>query len=60
MQNDPNGPLAYTINGAANALSVSRASIYRLCNRKELDMRKIGQRTVVTASSVKRLIGEAA
>ena len=60
MQYDQDAPLAYTINGAAKALSVSRSHIYRLVARKELDQRKVGQRTVITASSIKRLIGEAA
>jgi excisionase family DNA binding protein len=60
MPQEPDAPLAYTINGAAKALSCSRSHIYRSAMRGELDLRKVGQKSVITASSIKRLIGEAA
>jgi hypothetical protein len=60
MQHDQPRPLTYSINGAAFELSVSRASIYRLIAQSKLDLRQVGNRSVITASSIKRLIGEAA
>jgi excisionase family DNA binding protein len=60
MQYNQPRPLTYSINNAAFQLSISRASIYRLIAQKKLDLRKVGNRSVVTASSVMKLIGEAA
>ncbi len=50
--------LTYSIPEAANQLSVSRATIYRLFESGELEYRKVAGRTVVTHAALLRFIGE--
>lgn len=52
--------LAYSVSEAAKAISVGKSTIYRLINDGEIDARKIGTRTLITASSLRRFVGEAA
>ncbi len=47
---------ALTIDGAAQYVGVSRASIYRLIQRGELTPRKIGRRTVIARADLDRMI----
>lgn len=52
--------LAYSINEAANALSVGRTSIYAMISQGRLDAFKLGRRTLIKAESIKLLVsGEA-
>ena len=60
MQHDHPRPLTYPINAAAHELSISRASLYRLVKQQKLELRKVGAKSVITTSSIMRLIGEAA
>lgn len=53
-------PLAYSIKEAGRVLGgLCRASVYRAVHRNELDLVKIGGRSMITADSIKaRLAGE--
>lgn len=46
----------YKVSSAMKKLDVSRATIYRLVGRGELDVVKIGTSTRVTAASIERVI----
>lgn len=48
-------PLAISINAAAKALSIGRSSLYGLIKTRQLDVIKIGTRTLVTTASLTRL-----
>lgn len=53
-------PLAYSIPETGRMLGgICRASVYRLVNRQELELVKIGGRSMITAQSIKaRVRGE--
>lgn len=53
-------PLAYSVKDACRVTSLGVTRVYQLIHEGRLDARKIGRRTVVTAASIRRLIGEAA
>lgn len=48
-------PLAVSINSAAKALGIGRSSIYSLIKEGRLEAIKIGRRTLLTTTSIKRL-----
>ncbi|WP_215761902.1 helix-turn-helix domain-containing protein [Acetobacter sp. P1H12_c] len=48
-------PLAISVNAAAKALSIGRSSLYGLIKAGQLDVIKIGTRTLVTTESLTRL-----
>jgi len=48
-------PLAISINAAAKALSIGRSSLYGLIKAGQLNVIKIGTRTLVTTASLTRL-----
>lgn len=48
-------PLVRTIPDAAQLLQVSRSSVYRLIERGDLTLAKIGGRSMVTVDSIERL-----
>lgn len=48
--------LAYSINETARALSLGRTSIYALIAEGKLETFKLGRRTLVKATSIRRLI----
>lgn len=50
-------PLAYSPKDAARVTGLGLTTIYRLINDGTLDRRKVGSRSLVTASSVRRLLG---
>lgn len=50
--------LLVSINDAAKALSVGRTSVYDLIRSGKLETRKMGRRRLITASSIRRLVGE--
>ncbi len=49
------GPLLVTVKGAAQALGVSPTSIWRLTKKGNLEVRKIGGRTLITMESIRRV-----
>ncbi|MGK2911098.1 MAG: helix-turn-helix domain-containing protein [Sphingobium sp.] len=48
-----------SIPDACTMLSVKRSTIYRLIDKKKLDVVKIGARTLVRVSSIRKMAGEA-
>lgn len=53
-------PIGLSIPSAANTLGgLSRATIYRMIARKELEAVKIGTRTLVTVSSIEAYVARA-
>lgn len=53
--NTPVEPLVYTVKDAKRLLSISHTTLYRAINAGDLEVRKIGARTLITAASIKRL-----
>lgn len=49
--------LLVSITDAAKALSLGRTSIYELMRSGELETRKMGRRRLITAASLRRLVG---
>ena len=53
-------PHGYSIKGACDATSLGRTKIYSLIANRQLEVVRIGRRTIVKAESIRRLIeGEA-
>jgi helix-turn-helix protein len=50
------GSFAYSPVAAGRVLGVGRSLVYELIGRGDLDARKIGNRTVITADSIRRLL----
>lgn len=48
--------LAYTIPDASRVSGIGRTSIYKLASEGKLELRKIGSRSLITASSLRSLI----
>lgn len=53
-------PRAYRINDACATLQISRSHIYAMAAKGKVKFVKIGNRTVVPASEIDRLLGEVA
>lgn len=51
-----NNKLAYTVEEAAELLSLSRANVYRLLDLKELDSVRIGRSRRVTAAQLEAFL----
>ncbi len=49
-------PIVISVKNASKALGLGRTSIYALINQGKLETIKIGRRTLVTVSSIRRLI----
>ncbi|GGD61014.1 helix-turn-helix domain-containing protein [Erythrobacter arachoides] len=49
-------PLAYSINEACRVSSLGRTQLYSLIKQRRLEVRKIGRRTLIPASSLRNLI----
>lgn len=63
VNNVPVEPALYTVNDAKRLLSVSHTTLYRMLGASanpRLDVRKIGNRTLITAESIKRVIEQGA
>jgi excisionase family DNA binding protein len=61
MQTATPEPLAYSIADACRVSSIGRTKLYELIGNGRLEARRIDGRTVIPASSLRRLIeGEAA
>lgn len=56
----PRRPDAWTVNDALRQLSVSRATLYKMANKGEIRLARIGGRTLVPDAEIKRLVGEVA
>jgi excisionase family DNA binding protein len=52
-------PLTVSIAQAAATSGLSRATLYRMIDRSELDTIKVGSRRLVRVASLKALLGEA-
>ncbi|MFN3619609.1 helix-turn-helix domain-containing protein [Sphingorhabdus sp.] len=48
--------LAYTINDAARVSGLGRTTLYKLAGEGKIELRKIGARSIITASSLRALI----
>jgi excisionase family DNA binding protein len=46
----------FSINSVADDLSVCRSSVYSLCRRGELELIKVGGKSVITADSVQAYV----
>lgn len=51
--------IAYTVPEALAAIGIGRTNFYKLAGEGKIDLRKVGGRTLVTATSLHRLIEEA-
>jgi len=51
------GPVTLSIKEAAGAFGIGRSTIYKLINDRQLQTIKIGNRTLVTMASIRRLAG---
>lgn len=49
-------PLAYSVTEACKVSSIGRTTLYELINSGQLEVRKIGKRTLITARSLRALI----
>lgn len=49
-------PILISVNDAARTLSLGRTSIYELINQGQLEIVKIGRRTLVRVESLRRLV----
>lgn len=48
--------LAYSLKDAARALSISRTTLWRMVRNGQLDVRRIGHRTLVMAEAIRALL----
>jgi excisionase family DNA binding protein len=62
MQTAPSelAPLAYTVDDAVRVSGLGRTTLYRLAGEKQITMRKVGRRTLITAASLHALIEDEA
>lgn len=49
--------LAYSVQEAVSATSISKSSLYGKIARGEIEATKIGRRTVIPARSLRKLVG---
>jgi excisionase family DNA binding protein len=50
--------LALSVNDTCKALSISRAHLYVLAAKGEIKLTRLGARTLVAMSEIRRLLGE--
>ncbi len=55
----PGAKLAYRINEAADAIGVSRSTIYELIHRGELELGKVAGRSVILAENLEAYLKRA-
>ena len=60
MQKPADEPLAYRVNDACRALGLGRTTIYKLIGDGKLRSVTVAGRTLIPASELRRLLGEAA
>jgi excisionase family DNA binding protein len=51
-------PIATSINDACRLTGLGRTTLYALINAKRIETVKLGRRTLVKTSSLRRLMGE--
>lgn len=51
-------PLALTVKDACRALSISRSHLYVLAADGKLRLTRLGSRTLISMSEIRRLLGE--
>jgi len=49
-------PISYSINDACKVLGLGRTYLYKLISDGRIQARKVGKRTLIPASSLRRLI----
>ena len=54
--NPPPEPIAYSVGDACRVSSLGRTRLYQLISEGRLEMRKIGKRTLIPATSLRALI----
>lgn len=52
-------PIAYSVSQACAVTSLNRSLIYELIRSEKLAVTKVGRRTLILASSLRALLGEA-
>jgi excisionase family DNA binding protein len=52
--------LALSVKETCRALSISRAHLYALAARGEIKLTRLGSRTLIAMSEIRRLLGEVA
>lgn len=53
-------PLAYSVADACRALSIGKSNLYNMINAGKVETRKLGRRTLIPATSLRKLLeGEA-
>jgi excisionase family DNA binding protein len=52
----PTTPLCYAPNDAAKVLGIGRSTLFNLLARGELTARKLGTRTLITATELERYV----
>ncbi|WP_234180326.1 helix-turn-helix domain-containing protein [Sphingopyxis sp. NFH-91] len=57
MQHNAPEKLAYSIQEAVAATSISKSNLYEKIARGEIPATKVGRRTVIPASALRRLVG---
>ena len=61
LMHDPHSePLTYSVADACRVTSLGRTRIYQLISEGRLETRKVGKRTLIPSSSLRKLVGEAA
>jgi excisionase family DNA binding protein len=50
--------LAYSIPDAARVCGLGRTTVYKLVSEGRLELRKVGTRSLITAASLRSLVGE--
>jgi excisionase family DNA binding protein len=53
-------PSAWRVSDALLQLGISRATLYKMANKGEIRLARIGGRTLVPDAEIKRLVGEVA
>ena len=53
-------PISYSVNDAVRVSSIGRSRLYELMNSGTLESVSVGKRRLIKASSLRRLLGEAA
>lgn len=49
-------PLAYSVDDACRVSSLGKTKLYELINEGQLQVRKVGKRTLISAASLRALI----
>jgi excisionase family DNA binding protein len=56
QEREPVEPLALSVNDAARVLGLGRTSIYAMIDDGRLEKFKLGRRTLIKTSSIRRLV----